>query len=212
MKTRIVGTLAAGAVMMMALAVQAAEGQKTPYTAQGLFVEGCSCAPICTCELIEVEMGCKGVGAYSLTGGQFNGVSLAGAKLAYAVSPGHWLYLYVDSPDPKQREAALEFAKAYYHEWGELKSARQAHIKIEGSEGRYTVTVDDGKVMTLKTEPILGGDGKTAVQISNTKSGLNPTVSQGRTLSGEFHDGEESFELKDSNSFFNPHMNAKGSV
>jgi hypothetical protein len=198
--------------MLLGMVVAAGAGEKAHYSAKGLFVEGCSCAPPCTCELFELEKGCKGVGALELTGGEFNGVKLAGAKIAYAVAPGHWLYLYVDSTDAKKREAALAFAKAYFKEWGELKAAKAASIKIEGKDGNYTVTVDDGKIITLKTEPMLGGDGKTAIRITNTKSGLNPTVSQGRTLSGTFKDGGEAFELKDSNSYFNPHVDAKGSV
>jgi hypothetical protein len=200
------------ASMLMGLVAAASAAEKAPYSARGLFVEGCSCAPPCTCELFALEADCNGVGAMELTGGEFNGVKLAGARLAYAGAPGKWISLYVDSPDDKQREAALAFAKAYYREWGKLKTAKPATIKIKGQDGHFTVTVDDGKIMTLKTEPILGGDGKTPIQIFNTKSGLNSTVSQARTISCEFKDGDQAFELKDSNSYFNSQMNARGSI
>jgi hypothetical protein len=35
---------------------------------------------------------------------------------------------------------------------------------------------------------------------------------QARTLSGSFRDGARSFELKDSNSYFNPQMTASGEL
>jgi hypothetical protein len=192
----------------------AAEKDKTDkqaYRLEGVFVEGCKCGIPCACELTGVEMGCSGVGAMSLTGGKFQGVDLSGVKLAYGGTPGEWVRLYVDAPKANQRDAALSFAKGYYKKWGKIEAAKDARIDIAGHDGNYTVTVDNGKIMELKTEPVLGGDQKTPIKISNTKSELNPVFLQGRTVSGKFEDDNRSFKLKDSNSYFNK-LNAKGEL
>ena len=105
----------------------------------------------------------------------------------------------------------MNFAKAYYNDWGKIESVREANIAVEGKEGNFTAKVDGGKVMELKTEPVLGGDNKSPIKISNTKSKMNPTFLQGKTISGKFHDGERSFELKNSNSYFSD-VNTKGDV
>jgi hypothetical protein len=201
--------LGSGAV---AQTVRAAENEKQAYRVEGVFVEGCSCGIPCGCELIGLEKGCEGVGAMSFHGGKFQDVDLAGVKLAYAGEPGNWVRLYVDAPKPEQRDAALAFAKAYYRAWGKVEASKDARIEIAGADGNYTVKVDDGKIMELKTEPVLGGDKKTPVKISNTKSALNPVFLQGRTVNCKFEDGNRSFQLKDSNSFFNNKLKAKGEL
>jgi hypothetical protein len=58
----------------------------------------------------------------------------------------------------------------------------------------------------MMTEPLLGGDGKTPIVHSNTAIG---TVMQARTVKGSFHDGDRSFVLEDSNSYFNESLNVK---
>lgn len=184
--------------------------EKSPFRAAGLYVEGCSCSLPCPCELTGLEKGCNGVGALSLKGGDFNGVSLTGVKIAYAGVPGEWVNLYIEAAKPEQRDAATAFAKAYYSTWGKNEIAREARITIKGNSGRYTVEVDDGKVMSFKTEPVMGGDGRLPISISNTKNTLSPTFQQGRTLSGKYEDGGHSFTLKDSNSYFNERMNSTG--
>ncbi|MDP1589608.1 MAG: DUF1326 domain-containing protein [Prosthecobacter sp.] len=198
-------------MLLLSLPTVDAKG-KTPFSVAGLFVEGCSCSLPCPCELTALEKGCNGVGAMSLTAGEFNGVKLAGAKIAYAGVPGEWVNLYAEAPTPELRDAALAFAKAYYSAWGKIEVAREANISIKGGEGKYTVKVDDGKVLEFKTEPVLGGDGKTAIVISNTKSLLNPTFMQARTLSGKYEEGSRSFTLKDSNSFFNDKLSSAGKL
>ncbi len=203
--------------VLVAMALAAIEGrgiagEKQAFRVKGVFVEGCSCSVTCPCEIIDVAKGCEGVGAMTLESGQFNGTDLGGVKLAYAGAPGNWVFLYVDATTPAQREAALAFAKAYYGGWGKIENARDARIVIEGSDGTYSVKVDDGKTMSLKTEPVLGGDGKKPVVIRNTKSKLNPDIKQARAVSGSFKDGDHAFELKDSNSFFNDRMLAKGEL
>ncbi len=51
-------TLLASAVLTPA----SLPAQPKTLTWEGLYVEGCSCAPPCPCELVGVAMGCEGVG------------------------------------------------------------------------------------------------------------------------------------------------------
>jgi hypothetical protein len=185
---------------------------KLPFTAAGTFVEGCSCNAPCGCELTGVEKGCNGVGAMTLTSGTYNGVSLAGAKIAYATGPGEWVRLYVDAANPRQRDAAKAFARAVYSAFGPIEAVKDAKISIAGKGGTYTMAVDGGKVMQLTTKPVLGGDNRTPIVISNIHDPLHPTVMQGRTVSGTYKDEKRSFTLKDSNSYFAPQMKSKGKI
>ena len=203
-------------VLLMALvatlpASLASAGWK--WSAKGTFVEGCSCNAPCSCELTgDLEAGCQGVGAVELSGGKYMGTDLTGAKIAYAGLPGQWVRIYVDAKNDKQRDAAMEFAKGYYKSWGTVEDSKAAKIDIMGKGGKYTVKVDDGKIFALETEPILGGDGKTPLTHTNTKSKLSPIFKQAKTLTCTFQDGERKFELKSSNSFFNDKLNSQGTL
>src|SRR5712691_13530338 len=119
------------------IAASASAADKQPFRIKGTYVEGCSCGIPCGCELVGAEKGCQGVGALAISSGKFKGTALSGAKIAYAVSPGQWIRLYVDSRKPEQREAALDFAKAYFADWGKLETAREAHIDQSGSAGNF---------------------------------------------------------------------------
>jgi hypothetical protein len=70
--------------------------------------------------------------------------------------------------------------------------------------------VNEGKIIELTTEPVIGGDNKNPVTYINTHSKLNPIFMQGKTISASYRDGEKEFELKDSNSYFNSRMKSKG--
>ncbi|MEM3079255.1 MAG: hypothetical protein QXF21_02940 [Thermoproteota archaeon] len=61
----------------------------------------------------------------------------------------------------------------------------------------------------LKTELVLGGDGKTPISISNVKNPLHLDLSMGRTVKGSYDDGERSFEIQDTNAYFNEHVRSK---
>jgi hypothetical protein len=185
---------------------------KQPFSATGTFVEGCSCSAPCPCQLTGVAHGCTGVGAMAFTGGTFQGQSLAGTKIVYATTPGDWVRLYVDAPNPQQLAAAEAFGRAVYSAFGKIESVKPAHIALAGSAGRYTVSVDNGKIMRLATEPVLGGDGRTPIAISNIHDPIHPTVLQAKTVSGSYDDGDHSFTLKDSNSYFNDRMKSKGKL
>jgi hypothetical protein len=143
-----------------------------------------------------------------------NGVNLRGVKIAVAKTLDNWARVYLDAPNPKLREAAAAFATAWASQVGKVEGVKDARVEISGKDGSYTVKVDDGKIAQLTTKVILGADEKTPFSHANLKTplNLNSTLYQARTLSGSFRDGDRSFELKDSNSYFNPQMKASGEL
>ena len=185
---------------------------KKAFIAKGMYVEGCSCDIPCRCELTGPNIKCQGVGAMNLKEGKFNGTDLKDVKMAYAMSLGKWIDVFVDAPTPEKSKAAGDFAKTYFHDWAKDINVKDGKIQINGGKGKYAVKVNDGKTMEFQTEPVLGGDGKNPIQISNTKSQLNPTFSQAHTIAGRYQEGDHSLELSDSNSYFNEKMNAKGEL
>ena len=66
--------------------------------------------------------------------------------------------------------------------------------------------------MQFTTKPVLGGDQKSPVRHTNTMSPLNRTFLQGKTVSGKFQDGNCSFTLAGTNSYFNNRMNSSGKI
>jgi len=200
------------ATLVTVAALALAEGQK-PYSLAGTYVEGCSCSLVCSCNLTGKFMGgCQGVGALSLTSGKFNGQDLAGAKIAAAMAPGSWVRLYVDAKNPKQKAAVSELASTAFGAYGKVESVKDAKVDLSGSDGKYTVTVDGGKVMKLSTEPFFGLDKKTPVSHSNVMDPFNPTIYQGTTVSCSYQDEAHSFTLEGSNSYFNPNMKSEGKL
>lgn len=202
----------AAAVVLLTIATLAITGAYAggKWSVSGTFVEGCSCMGVCPCELTGLKDGCDGVGALMVTSGNYQGVDLSGSKIVYASTPGQWVRLYVETKDSKQNHAARDFASAYFSGFGKVEDVKDAKIDISGKEGKYTVSVDNGAIMNLQTEPVLGGDQKTPITHTNTQSKLNPTVMQGKTISGSYKDGERSFTLEGSNSYFNPHVKSSG--
>ena len=73
-------------------------------------------------------------------------------------------------------------------------------------------TIDGGKIMDLKSQSVMGGDGKTPLTYSNIHDPIHPTVMQGKVVSCTYSDGDHKFELKDSNAYFNHHIVSKGKV
>ena len=59
---------------------------------------------------------------------------------------------------------------------------------------------------------VLGGDQRTPIVISNIHDPVHPTVMQGQTVSGTYHDGTRSFTLKGTNSYFTDRMKSKGKL
>jgi len=207
-------SLRAAALMGVALvslsAATLAEG-KQPYNVTGTYVEGCSCPAPCPCEMTGVNMSCHGVGAMSLSSGKFQGTSLAGAKVAYAVQPGNWVRLYVDARNPQQKQAATAFAKSIFKAWGKVEGVEYAPISFAGSGGAYKVAVNGGKTMQLTTKPVMGRDKKHPIAHTNVSSPLTDTFFQGKTVSGSFKSAGHDFKLKGGNSYSYP-IKASGKI
>lgn len=206
------GLVSLGVAVLLGTSTARAAG-KQPFAAAGTYVEACSCSAPCPCELVGLEMGCEGVGAASLRSGSYMGVSLAGVKIAYGAAPGTWVRVYVDCAIAKQRAAATAFAKAVFSGFGKIEAVKEAKISISGQSGRYTVTVDGGKVMRFVTEPVLGGDNRTPISYGNSHNPMCPDFLQGKVVSGTYQDGERSITLeKGRNSYFNNRMRSSGRI
>lgn len=183
------------------------------FSVEGMFVDCCSCMPPCPCEVTEVAMGCKGVGAHQISSGKYAGDDLVGVKIAHAKVVGEWVNLYIDAKDEKQRAAAEKFGRAAFAGFGPIKEVKAAKIEVSGADGKYTVTVDGGKIMRFETEPLLGGDGKTPIGYTNIKNAVNPTVYQGRVVSATYTEGDKRVAVeKGRNSHFNPTLKSSGKI
>jgi hypothetical protein len=185
---------------------------KADFSVEGMFVDCCSCSPPCPCEMTEVAMGCKGVGVHQISSGKYAGDDLVGVKIAHAKVVGEWVNLYIDAKD-EQRAAAEKFGRAAFAGFGPIKEVRAAKIEVSGADGKYTVTVDGGKIMKLETEPLLGGDGKTPIGYTNIKNAVNPTVYQGTCVSATYSDGDKKVTVeKGRNAHFNPKLKSSGKI
>ena len=183
------------------------------FSVEGMFAEVCSCMPPCPCEVTEVAMACRGVGAHQISAGNYAGDDLSGAKIAHAKVVGDWVNLYIDAKDEKQRAAAEKFGRAAFAAFGPINEVKSAKIAIWAANDRYTVTVDGGKIMKLETQPVLGGDGNTPIEITNIKNAVNPTVYQGTCVSATYSDGKQKFTVDEGrNSHFNPKLKSSGKI
>ena len=191
----------------------AREASKADFSVEGMFVDCCSCMPPCPCELTKVAMGCMGVGAHLISSGKYAGDDLVGVKIAHAKVVGKWVNLYIDVKDEKQRAAAEKFGRAAFAGFGPIEEVKAAKIDVSGADGRYTVTVDGGKIMKFETEPVLGGDGKTPIGYTNIKNVVNPTVYQATCVSASYSDGDKEVTVaKGRNSHFNPKLKSSGKI
>ena len=206
---RFLFVLAAG-VLAPAAAQDAA---KADFSVEGMFVDVCSCKPPCPCELTEVAACCEGVGVHHIQTGAYGGADLSGVKIAHAKIVGEWVNLYIDARDEQQRAAAERFGRAAFGKFGPIKEVKAGRIEISGADGRYTMTVDGGKIMTLMTEPLLGGDGKTPLGYTNINNVVNPTVFQGTCVRATYSDGDKKVTVeKGRNSHFNPKLKSSGKI
>ena len=150
-------------------------------------------------------------GRHDLSSGRYHGTNLAGTKIAYATVPGEWVRLYVDTPRPGQQQAASAFARAVYTAFGPIEAVKPAKI---GSAAREAGIRLGGWWQDHEVHhgAVLGGDKRTPISISNIHDPLHPTVMQGKTINGTYQDGERSFTLKDSNSYFTDRMRSRGQL
>jgi hypothetical protein len=204
--------LGLGCTILAISAVAGAAAAKHRFSMTGSYVEGCSCSPPCACELTGVEMGCQGVGAFSFTGGSYDGMSIAGVRTAYATKPGEWVTLYIDAPTPAKRKAAEAFMRTAFASWGKIGSVKNAKVAISHSGNKDTCSVDNGKIMSFESQAILGGDHKTPLCYSNVNDPMHPVVMQAKTLHCTYRDGDHSFKLKDTNAYFNHAIKSSGKV
>lgn len=199
-------------MITIALAILAAGTSHAGSRVQfdGMYVEGCSCAPPCPCEIVGLEMGCQGVGGFVISRGALQGADLSGVKIAYATAPGSWVNCYVDAPTEAKRRAGTALAKAAFGAWGKMGPVRVVPISIKGAKGTYALTVDGGRIMSLKTAPFSGLDPAKPITYSNINSLMHPVVMQAKTTACTFHDGERTFTLKGTNAYYNAKLKVNG--
>jgi hypothetical protein len=170
-------------------------------------LEGCSCSVVCTCSMA-LKHGCSFVIVTAVKDGNYNGVDLKGVKIAAGGLASDRIFLYVDAPE-LQREAATGLVKGLYGGLGKVEAVRDVKIDLSGKDGRYAVTIDEGKGAQLTTEPVLGEDKKAPV----THINMYPfPLMQVRTVKGAFHEADLSFNLEGSNSFFNNRYETNGKL
>ena len=169
-------TLAVLWVIVSAVIGQAwgAGEEKASYRATVLFVEGCNCSIPCSCEMGEMKHGCQDVGVLAFTAGSYKGVSLAGAKLAYATSLGNWVRLYMQANDAKQQEAVTDFARRSMADFGKIEDVKAAKVEIAGTDGKYTLTVDGGKIMRLEEPGLAGAAFAMTREVSRSEATTKP--------------------------------------
>ncbi len=209
---RVATFAAVQAVALLSTATPLGHQTRASFEYNGSYVEGCSCASPCVCELTGAERGCQGVGAFSIDSGKYNGQSLDGVRTAYAAAPGEWVTIYVDAPTDEKRAAGEAFMRAALNGFGPVAFVKPAKIVIAGSAGSYDAMVDGGSIMELKTVPLMGGDGKRAISISNIHDMVHPTVMMGQTTSAKYMDGDKSFTLEKSNAYYNSNLHSHGDM
>ncbi len=179
------------------------------YRVAGATMEGCPCKVACNCPWLGVQHGCLGLSALVITSGSYQGVDLAGAKIAQGGVAGNRIYIYIDASDA-QRDTATAFARVYWKNEGKVEGIRNVKIDLAGEGGRYNLSIDGGKVAQLITEPVRGGDKKTPVAHVNADAPW--ALMQARAVKGFFRDGNISFKLENNNSYFNEHAEIKGKM
>ncbi len=200
------------ATFLLVLSVLEARAQEKPFDLHGIYLEGCSCKVVCTCNLEGAMVrGCQVMGAMIISSGSYADFNLSGVRVAFAIGD-RWVRIYVQSKDSARSKAAGEMARSLFSSYGTVETIRNAEIELSGSNGSYTLKVDDGKVIHLKTQPILGADGKTAVTYTNYPDPLFQTIMQAKVISGSYNDGEHHFTLEGTNSFFNQDWAVSGKM
>jgi hypothetical protein len=200
---------------LLVLAAPLLAADKQPYPLSGIYTDACTCPIPCTCDLTgDAPDSCKGVGAISITRGDFSGSDLSGVRFAYATEMGVWVRLYIDAPDSAHRVTAEKFLRALCAEWGKLESISDGKIEIAAKDGGYTVKVDGGSTMNFVIAPVIGGDGKTPITHTNTHSAMTNTFLQGKSAAPSvYNGGTRSFTIAAGrNGYFNDKMDGGGSL
>jgi hypothetical protein len=205
------GSLAVTLLFLVLIPIESHADQK-PFELHGIYLEGCSCDLVCACDLKGAMVkGCQVMGAMIISSGIYGDFNLSGVKIAFAIGD-KWVRIYVQSKDATQTEMAGALGRALFGTYGKVEAIRKAEIDLSGSNGNYRLKVDGGKVINLKTEPVLGADKKTAVTYTNYPDPLFHTIMQGKVVSGTYKDNEHQFTLKSTNSFFNQDWSGSGKI
>jgi hypothetical protein len=202
--------LAMGMIDALGISPVSAQAGDAEYRVVGTFVDGCACSVPCPCSFSgKFKEGCNNIGILMLTSGAYKGVDLAGVKMLEAGLAGVYARLYVDATDI-QREAAEALAKAAFSPYGKIEAVKNAKIDFSGKDGRYSLSVDGGKIVEMRTEPVLGIDEKTPIVLTNVPTAFGNTVMQARTIKASFRDGDRAFQFENSNATFNDRLNSEG--
>jgi hypothetical protein len=197
-------------VFLLVLTAFEAPAQQKTFDLHGVYLEGCTCKVVCPCDLEGAMVkGCHLMGVLIITSGSYENFKLSDVKIAFAIAD-KWVRIYIQTKDPSQNKVAGEMAQAIFGSYGAVESIRKAEIKLSGSNGKYLLKVDGAKVIDLKTEPVLGADGKTAVTYTNYPDSLFETIMQAKVSSGSYNDGDHHFTLEGTNSFFNQNWKTPG--
>ncbi len=83
--------------------------------------------------------------------------------------------------------------KGVHGTFGKMEAVTISKIDSHDKDGKYTVKVNDRRIMQLTTEPISGGDNKTPIMHSNTSNKLNSVCMKGKTISASYSDNGREF-------------------
>jgi hypothetical protein len=136
------------ATFLLVFTALEARAQEKPFDLHGIYLEGCSCKVVCTCDLEGAMVeGCQVMGAMIISSGTYADFNLSGVKIAFAIGD-KWVRIYVQAKDSAQSEAAGEMARSLLSSYGTVETIRNAEIELSGSNGNYTLKVDGGKVIS----------------------------------------------------------------
>ena len=188
----------------------AISSQAAAYTIQACYIEACSCTGPCSHDLFGAANTCKKIGALQILSGAYQAGDLSGAQIVFAAVPGQGVKVYVDGRDRDQKALAAAFASELLKEYGEIKKVQEAKIEFFGKSGDFLITVNDGQILQLETEPVIGGDERTPISYGNTRNRISPALYQGRVRKGIYGDGDGAFRLEGTNVFFNENVMSSG--
>ena len=179
------------------------------WTLKGYWANSCSCDPGCPCLFFSdpTKGYCDGVDVMRFTAGNYGKVKLGGLSIALmAKSPGNFwkgnwtAAAYIDEKaDARQREAfqTILSGKAggptalLASLIGTMKGTKFVPIKADFK--RMSISIPG--IFDFKWEPVLGGDKKTPIKVSNHPlSPVFATANMGKAVRSHFKDYEFEFD------------------
>lgn len=187
----------------------------------GTYFESCNCEAACPCVFLSkpTDGECTALVAWHIDSGQFDGVSLDGLNVAFAVhSPGHMMKVkwnvavYLDErADDKQKDA---MTKIFAGQAGGHPERLASHVgNILGVASVPMTYASTGKQRSLTIPNIadvaieaLEGQGGEAITITNHPLCIapgNPVVTA-RSSKMSYQDHDMKWELSGKNGFYSP--------